>query len=156
MMTRSLLLVCVLVASVEGRKKARHRRNYDEEVYTGRRLVEIDTFCGFDNCYDVLGVKRGVNAAAVKRAFRKLSRPVHADKDSSAKAKKAFRRYSQAKEILSNEAKRNEYHTFLDNPSNYIFGSSMGASSAPLQPLSPAAPTAPYCAPRLAVAWRPA
>ena len=124
----ALLCLALFATGVDARKKARHRKNYDDDGNSGMKMVEVDTFCGFDNCYDVLKLKRGVNKAAVKRAFRKLSRPVHADKDPSLEAKLAFRRFTQAKEVLSNDMKVAEYHNFLDNPAMYRYGSSMGAS----------------------------
>jgi hypothetical protein len=134
-MKASFVLILCALAGVEGRKKARHRRNYDEDDSNKVTMVEVDTFCGFENCYKVLDLKRGVNSAAVKRSYRKLSRPVHADKDSSAKAKKAFLRYSNAKEVLTNPAKQALYHDFLDHPSKFRFGSSMDLVAPKTNPL---------------------
>lgn len=47
-------------------------------------------FCGDEECYAVLGLKRGADKADIKKAYRTISLDVHPDKNSSAAAKEKF------------------------------------------------------------------
>ena len=63
--------------------------------------------------YDVLGVSRDVDAAAMKKAYRKLAVQFHPDKnpDDEAAAEK-FQELGEAYEVLSNEDKRAAYDRY--------------------------------------------
>ncbi|MBM5797623.1 MAG: J domain-containing protein [Cyanobacteria bacterium M_surface_7_m2_040] len=68
---------------------------------------------GFRDYFQVLGVERGADADAVKRAFRKLARQYHPDvnpNDKGAEAK--FKEISEAYEVLSDPQKRQRYEQF--------------------------------------------
>jgi molecular chaperone DnaJ len=60
--------------------------------------------------YQALGVAKDADAAAIKKAYRKLARQLHPDKnpgDANAEAK--FKEASEAYDVLSDETKRREY-----------------------------------------------
>ena len=68
---------------------------------------------GYRDYFKVLGVERGADADAIKRAFRKLARQYHPDVnpgDQSAEAK--FKEISEAYEVLSDPDKRRRYEQF--------------------------------------------
>jgi len=68
---------------------------------------------GYRDYFKVLGVDRGADAEAIKRAFRKLARQYHPDVnpgDESAEAK--FKEISEAYEVLSDPDKRRRYEQF--------------------------------------------
>ena len=68
---------------------------------------------GYRDYFKVLGVDRGADADAIKRAFRKLARQYHPDVnpgDTPAEAK--FKEVSEAYEVLSDPDKRRRYEQF--------------------------------------------
>ncbi|KMM17464.1 DnaJ C-terminal domain-containing protein [Synechococcus sp. GFB01] len=68
---------------------------------------------GYRDYFKVLGVDRGADADAIKRAFRKLARQYHPDVnpgDQTAEAK--FKEISEAYEVLSDPDKRRRYEQF--------------------------------------------
>ena len=69
----------------------------------GPRDVEKDYYAS-------LGVKKGADAAEIKRSYRKLARELHPDKNpDDAKAEARFKEVSEAYDVLSDEARRKEY-----------------------------------------------
>ena len=78
-------------------------------------------FCGKDNCYELLGVKRSATKAEIRRAYRKLSTEKHPDKRKGEEgALEEFRKIGSAYEALTDDGKRAKYNDFLDNPTKYI------------------------------------
>jgi curved DNA-binding protein len=68
---------------------------------------------GYRDYFKVLGVDRGADADAIKRAFRKLARQYHPDVnpgDNDAEAR--FKEISEAYEVLSDPDKRRRYEQF--------------------------------------------
>ena len=60
--------------------------------------------------YDVLGVEKGAEATAIKKAYRKLAMKYHPDRNSDdPKADEKFKEASEAYEILSDADKRAAY-----------------------------------------------
>jgi DnaJ-class molecular chaperone len=59
--------------------------------------------------YDVLGVQRTADAAAIKSAFRKLAKKHHPDANSDPKAAQRFAEVNSAYEILGDAAKRKAF-----------------------------------------------
>ncbi|MCG2839691.1 J domain-containing protein [Sandaracinobacter sp. RS1-74] len=60
--------------------------------------------------YSVLGVPRAADAAAIKRAYRKLAKQYHPDKNKdNAEAADRFKQVTAAYDILSDEKRRGEY-----------------------------------------------
>ena len=60
--------------------------------------------------YKALGVAKDANAADIKKAYRKLAREFHPDKNpGNADAESRFKEVSEAYDVLSDDAKRKEY-----------------------------------------------
>jgi molecular chaperone DnaJ len=60
--------------------------------------------------YQSLGVAKDADAGAIKKAYRKLARELHPDKNpGDAKAEARFKEVSEAYDVLSDETKRKEY-----------------------------------------------
>src|ERR1700748_969670 len=60
--------------------------------------------------YEVLGVPRSANAAAIKSAFRKLAKKHHPDSNKNdPKAAERFAELNSANEILGDEGKRKQF-----------------------------------------------
>lgn len=59
--------------------------------------------------YDVLGVSRKASAAEIKKAFRRLAKTHHPDRDPDPKAQERFSELSQAYDLLSDEDKRGQF-----------------------------------------------
>ena len=59
--------------------------------------------------FDVLSLPRECSAADVQKAYVKLSKDVHPDKNRSQKATPAFHRLAEAKETLADDRARAEY-----------------------------------------------
>jgi molecular chaperone DnaJ len=67
--------------------------------------------------YKVLGVERKASQDEIKKAYRKLARKYHPDKNpGDAKAEERFKQISQAHDILGDPDKRKEYDRALTNP----------------------------------------
>ena len=63
--------------------------------------------------YEVLGIKKGADAAAIKRAYRKLAKKYHPDTNPGNKeAEKKFQEVSEAYEVLSDPKKKEMYDTY--------------------------------------------
>ena len=68
---------------------------------------------GYRDYFKVLGLQRGADADAVKRAFRKLARQYHPDVNPNNKEAEAkFKEISEAYEVLSDPDKRRRYEQF--------------------------------------------
>ncbi len=67
--------------------------------------------------YKVLGVERKATADEIKKAYRKLARKYHPDKNpDDAKAEERFKQISTAHDVLGDPDKRKEYDRALANP----------------------------------------
>ena len=68
---------------------------------------------GYRDYFKVLGLERGADADAVKRAFRKLAREFHPDVNPNNKEAEAkFKEINEAYEVLSDPDKRRRYEQF--------------------------------------------
>jgi len=63
----------------------------------------------FQDYYKTLGVARDADAAAIKKAYRKLARQYHPDVNKSPGAEARFKEISEAYEVLSDTEKRRRY-----------------------------------------------
>jgi molecular chaperone DnaJ len=62
--------------------------------------------------YEVLGVERGADDAAIKRAFRKLAQQWHPDVNKDAGAQARFKEINEAYQVLSDPQRRQSYDMF--------------------------------------------
>ncbi|CAN5543263.1 DnaJ C-terminal domain-containing protein [soil metagenome] len=66
-----------------------------------------------EDLYAVLGVPRGADADTIKKAYRKLAKSLHPDKNpGNAPAETRFKAVNHANEVLSDDAKRKLYDEF--------------------------------------------
>ncbi len=72
--------------------------------------------------YKALGVAKDASAADIKKAYRKLARELHPDKNpGNAQAEARFKEVSEAYDVLSNETRRKEY-----DEARSLFGAGTG------------------------------
>ena len=63
--------------------------------------------------YEILGVKKDTSSSDLKKAYRKLAKELHPDKNNGSKeAEEKFKEVSEAYEVLSNSEKRTNYDRF--------------------------------------------
>lgn len=65
------------------------------------------------NHYTSLGIEPNATDAEIKKAYRALSLKYHPDRNSSPEAKTKFQEFSEAYEVLSDPAKKQEYDDIL-------------------------------------------
>ncbi|WP_448626549.1 molecular chaperone DnaJ [Geodermatophilus sp. URMC 64] len=74
--------------------------------------------------YAALGVPKDADAAAIKKAYRKLARDLHPDKNpNNAEAEARFKDVSEAYDVLSDEKRRAEY-----DEARRLFGAGAGGA----------------------------
>ncbi len=65
--------------------------------------------------YKTLGIEKGANEAAIKKAYRKLAMKYHPDRNKGdKKAEDQFKKVNEAYAVLSDDKKRKQYDTFGD------------------------------------------
>src|SRR5919198_1408962 len=62
--------------------------------------------------YEVLGVSRTADEAAIKKAFRRLARELHPDVSDAPDAEERFKEVVEAYEVLSNSERREVYDRY--------------------------------------------
>ncbi|MDE2150509.1 MAG: DnaJ domain-containing protein [Gammaproteobacteria bacterium] len=91
----------------------------------------------YKDYYKILGVSRGASAEEVKRAYRRLARQYHPDKNKAAGAEDRFKEINEAHEVLSDPEKRRAYDALGANwkagqgftpPPGWDFGSAVGGA----------------------------
>ncbi|MCV3753936.1 DnaJ domain-containing protein [Ureaplasma zalophigenitalium] len=76
--------------------------------------------------YEVLGVSKTATQDEIKKAFRKLAKEYHPDKNDSHDAENRFKEINEAYEVLSDETKRANYDRFGHNAANQGFNQHAG------------------------------
>eukprot|EP01134_Creolimax_fragrantissima_P004418 CFRG4418T1 len=87
-------------------------------------------YCGTENCYDVLGVKRGeIDKKELGKICRTFLRKFHPDKNQDAQSdpvlkaqlQKDWEKYNVACETIRDEQSRKDYDYLLDNPDEFFY-----------------------------------
>lgn len=69
----------------------------------------------YKDYYKILDIERSASADDIKRAYRKLARQYHPDKNKSSGAEDRFKEINEANEVLSDPEKRRAYDTLGAN-----------------------------------------
>ncbi|MCD4657056.1 MAG: DnaJ domain-containing protein, partial [Planctomycetes bacterium] len=62
--------------------------------------------------YQVLGVDANASQAEIKKAFHRLAKQYHPDKNKTADAEKKFKNFNEAYQVLSDKEKRQKYDQY--------------------------------------------
>ena len=76
----------------------------------------------YKDYYEILGVSRDADAAAIKSAYRKLARKYHPDVNKTKEAEEKFKDINEAYEVLSDKEKRMEYNIKYLAGNKYVVG----------------------------------
>ena len=80
--------------------------------------------------YEVLGVEKNADDAAIKKAYRALAKKYHPDVNpGDAEAEKKFKEASEAYAVLSDPEKRRQYDQFGHSAFDGGFGGAGGKSA---------------------------
>ena len=66
----------------------------------------------YQDYYQILGVSRDADTAEIKKAYRKLARQYHPDKNEQAGSEDKFKQVNEAYEVLKDDEKRRAYDRF--------------------------------------------
>ncbi|KAJ9447728.1 Chaperone protein DnaJ, partial [Diplonema papillatum] len=103
-------------------------------------IVVISAFVSFGHAerelYSVLGLPRGSDVKAVKSAYKKLAMKLHPDHNPEPEAKERFQEVQQAYNVLSDDAKKENYDRFGSasgpRPSSFYFQEPIKSSTVRL------------------------
>ncbi|MGD0247431.1 MAG: J domain-containing protein [Candidatus Limnocylindrales bacterium] len=103
----------------------------------------------YKDYYKTLGVERSATPADIKKAYRRLARELHPDRNPGNKAAEArFKEINEAHEVLSDPKKREQYSLLGSNWEQISrAGGAAGASPFEGDPFGPGGPFAAYAAP---------
>jgi len=82
--------------------------------------LRLDCLGADEDPYKILGVSRSASHADIKRAYKKMARNWHPDKNSDPKAQEKFIKINEAHEILSDDEKKKNFDMYgtTGKPSN--------------------------------------
>ena len=91
-------------------------------LYISFLLLVVVFFAQAKNYYDFLGVKRNASEKAIKKAYHKLSKRLHPDRnpDEVEKYTKKFKLLGTVYGVLSDPAKRKKYDYYLDQQKKIV------------------------------------
>ena len=69
----------------------------------------------YQDYYKILGVDRNADAATIKKAYRRLARKYHPDRNEAADSEEKFKEVNEAYDVLKDEEKRKAYDQFGEN-----------------------------------------
>src|SRR5260370_1580430 len=91
--------------------------------------------------YDVLGVKRNASEDEIKKAYRKLARQYHPDRNPGDKqAETRFKEVQAAYDVLSDKTKRSQYDRFGEAGPNAGFPPGPAGPAFPFNFAHPSGP----------------
>lgn len=76
--------------------------------------------------YEVLGLAKGASKADIKKAYRKLAKELHPDRNKAADAEGKFKELQEAYEVLSDDHKRDAYDQYGFAGTQSFGGGGMG------------------------------
>lgn len=69
----------------------------------------------YQDYYKILGVDRNADAASIKKAYRKLARQYHPDRNDAPDSEEKFKQVNEAYDVLKDAEKRKAYDQFGEN-----------------------------------------
>lgn len=115
LLTTSLLYLAFYEPLQELSNSVQNRLAFRQPSFGATMLVVADSGSNSDKThYDVLGVKKDSTKHEIQKAFRKLAKKYHPDKNKEKGAAEEFMKIFKAYETLSDEKKRKEYNDQME------------------------------------------
>lgn len=77
-------------------------------------------YCMPLECYAILELKPDASKSEIRKAYRKVSKQYHPDRNPDPAAKPFFDKITLANDVLSDAKKRKDYDYYLENPNNVM------------------------------------